>query len=114
MYDFEYLGTSEYEIDRNTTNIPSIILVDNQAMVRMSKNYKVTSKNQHIARRWHFVLRGVKDKLLMLHWIPSKNQLADNCTKTQMASKSFSHFSRTLIPIPYKVEGFKSNTIGNR
>ena len=114
QYDFKYLGTEEYDVDGKVASIPAIILVDNQATVKMSKNYKVTPKNRHIARRWHFVRRGVKDNLFSLRWVPGEDQLADDCTKTQVASKSFPHFSRTLIPIPNKVKGFRSNTVGNR
>mgnify|MGYP003331285400 CR=1 FL=1 len=80
----------------------------------MSRNYKVTAKNQHIARRWHFVWRGARDKLFALHWIPAEDQLADDCTKTQDSKKSHPHFERTLIKVPDKVKGFKSTTIGNR
>ena len=114
LYDFEYLGTSMHKTEGTTDNTPSILLIDNQATVRMSKNYKVTAKNRHIARRWHFVRRGVRDKLFALHWIPAEDQLADDCTKTQVSTKSKPHFNRTLIKIPDKVKGFKSNTIGNR
>ena len=80
----------------------------------MSKNYKVTAKNRHIACRWHFVRRGVKDGLFNLHWIPAEDQLADDCTKTQVSKKSKPHFDRTLVKVPDRVKGFKSNTIGNR
>ena len=114
VYDLEFLGSEEYDVEGSTTSIPSILLVDNQATIRMSKNYKVTSKNRHIARRWHFVRRGVKDKLFSLQWVPGQDQLADDCTKSQIAAKSFPHFSRTLIKIPDCVRGFRSNVIGNR
>ena len=114
MYDFEFLETENYDVEGNTKSIPAIILVDNQATVRMSKNYKVTSKNRHIARRWHFVGRGVQDDLFTLQWIPGDDQLADDCTKTQAASQSFPHFTRTLIKVPDKVKGHRSNIVGNR
>ena len=114
QYDLEFLGTDTYNVDGTTASIPSIILIDNQATVRMSKNYKVTSKNRHIARRWHFVRRGVEDKLFILKWIPGKDQLADECTKIQSSSKSFPHFSRTLIKVPEKVKGFRGSIVGNR
>ena len=114
MYEFEFLGTEKYDLDGITKSIPAIILVDNQATVRMSKNYKITSKNRHIARRWHFVRRGVQNDLFTLQWIPGKDQLADDCTKTQEASKSLPHFSRTLIKVPDKIKGFRSNVVGNR
>ena len=80
----------------------------------MSKNYKLTKKNWHIRRRWHFVRYGVHEKLFELKWINAEDQLADDCTKTQPAHKSLPHFERTLIKIPDKVKGYCSNTIGNR
>ena len=40
MYEFEYLDTSAYQIDDNTTSIFSIVLADNQATVQMSKTTK--------------------------------------------------------------------------
>ncbi len=62
LYEFEYLGSPEYKIDGVFGTTPTIMLIDNQATVQMSKNYKVTSKNRHVGRRWHFVRRGVKSK----------------------------------------------------
>ena len=114
LYEFDYLGTPMYKVDETSPKVPSLLLIDNQATVRMSKNYKVTAKNRHIARRWHFVRRGVKDGLFNLHWIPAEDQLADDCTKTQVSKKSKPHFDRTLVKVPDRVKGFKSNTIGNR
>ena len=114
QYDLEFLGTESYDINGNTTSIPAIILVDNQATIRMSKNYKVTSKNRHISRRWHFVRRGVHEKLFTLIWIPGQDQLADDCTKTQPAAKAKPHIIRTLIKVSDKVKGYRGNTIGNR
>ena len=113
-YDFETLGTCKYKLDGSTDEVPSMLLIDNQATVRMSKNYKVTKKNRHVGRRWHFVRRGVKDELFSLVWVPAADQLADDCTKTQLASISKKHFERTLIKIPPKVKGHRSNVIGNR
>ena len=114
IYDFEFLDTEQYDLEGRTKSIPTIILIDNQATVRMSKNYKVTSKNRHITRRWHFVRQGVQDKLFKLHWIPANDQLADDLTKTQPSSQSLPHFNRTLIKILDKVKGHRSNVIGNR
>ena len=54
-YEFEHLGTPEYNIEGRTKEVPSVLLIDNQATVRMSKDYKVTSKNRHVGRCWHFV-----------------------------------------------------------
>ena len=93
---------------------PAIMLIDNQATVAMSKNYRVTAKNRHIGRRWHFVRRGVQANLFSLKWIPADDQLADDLTKTQPSAVSLTHMQRTLIEIPEKVRGYKSSTIGNR
>ena len=90
------------------------ILVDHQVTIRMSKNYKVTSINCHIASRWHFVCCGVHDNLFTLQWIPGHDQLADDCTKTQAASQSIPHFSQTLIKVPDKVKGHRGNILGIR
>ena len=39
MYDLEYMGTNEYDPDQVHGEVPSLILIDNQATVAMSKNY---------------------------------------------------------------------------
>jgi hypothetical protein len=56
----------------------------------------------------------VQDKLFVLKWIPGKDQLADDMTKTQLASKSEVRVNWTLMKVPKKVKGFKSSMIGNR
>ena len=56
----------------------------------------------------------MKNELFNLKWIPGCDQLADDCTKTQSASKSKSHFERTLFKVPDKVKGFRSDVVGNR
>jgi hypothetical protein len=114
LYEFEFLGTDSYKIDGTFGKTPSILLIDNQATVSMSKNYKVTAKNRHVARRWHFVRRGTIAKMFQLVWVPGNDQLADDLTKTQTVDKSKPHFSRTLIQIPDKVKGFRSSVVGNR
>ena len=91
QYDIESLGTKDHSDTGQSTSIPTVLLIDNQATVRMSKNYKVTSKNRHIGRRWHFVRRGAMSKLFRLCWIPAEDQLADDTTKTQIATKSMPH-----------------------
>ena len=114
LYEFRFLVTPFYDTEKTVPQVPSLLLVDNQATVRMSKNYKVTAKNRHIARRWHFVRRGVKDKLFNLRWISAEDQLADDGTKTRGAHKSKPHFDRKLIKVPDSVKGYRSTTVGNR
>ena len=61
----------------------------------MSKNYKVSKKNRHIARRYHYVKQGVKTKDHEVEWIPSDDQLADDMTKTQESTKTATHEKNT-------------------
>ena len=62
----------------------------------MSEIYKVTAKNRHVARRWHFVRQGVVDGLLKLFWMSAEqDQLADDMTKTQISSKLHPHLNET-------------------
>ena len=60
QYDFENLGTKEYDVNKEFKDTPVMLLVDNSATVDMSKNYKQTKKNRHIARRFHYVRQGTQ------------------------------------------------------
>ena len=114
IYEFEYFGTPEYNIEGRSKEVPTVLLNDNQDTIRTSKNYKVTSKNRHVGRCWNFVSQGVKDKLFTLNWIPAADQQADDCKKTQSAKKSKPHFERNLLKISDYMKEFKSNTVENR
>jgi hypothetical protein len=94
-YDFEFLATDKYEENGCHSMVPPILLIDNSATVAMSKNYKVSSRNRHIGRRWHFVRRGQIAKYFQTHWIPAEDQIADDMTKTQTAAISLKHMNRT-------------------
>ena len=39
----EYMGTKDYDPEQVHGEVPSLVLVDNQAPVAMSKNYKVSN-----------------------------------------------------------------------
>ena len=113
-YDLENMGTKEYDPEQVHGEVPSLILVDNQATVAMSNNYKVSKKNRHIARRYHYVKQGVKTKDHEVEWITSDDQLADDMTKTQESSKSLPHMKRTLVKIPDYDRGFSTSKVENR
>ena len=113
-YDLEYMGTKKYDPKQVHREVTSLILVDNQAKVAMSKNYKVSKKNRHVARRYHYVTQGVKTKDHEVEWIPSDDQLADDMTKTQEATKSLPHMKRRLVKIPDYVRRFSTSKVGNR
>ena len=114
IYDLEHMGTKDYDPEQVHGEVPSLVLVDNQATVDMSKNYKVSKKNRHIARRYHYVKQGVQEGDHEAEWIPSDDQLADDMTKTQEAHKSLPHMKRTLVEIPDYVRGFSTGKVGNR
>ena len=99
-YDLENLGNKHYQIDHKLTNIPNILMIDNEAAVRMSKNYKPTKKNRHIARRYHYVRQGQDEGKHLIIWVPAENQLADDLTKTQTHEVSKKHVDRSMITLP--------------
>ena len=105
LYDFEKLGDKDYDVNQETSDTPMVLLVDNKATVEMSKNYKETKKNRHIARRYHYVRQGTKMNMHKLLWIKAEDQLADDMTKSQTGSISLKHMKRTLFQIPDHVCG---------
>ena len=108
IYDLENLDTKKFSVSGHEKSPPNkIVLVDNQATVQMSKNYKMSKKNRHISRRYHYVREGEKLKFHKLVWIPNEDQLADENTKTQEASKIIPHRDRTFIRIPEFIKGHK-------
>ena len=104
-YDFNNLGKDNYNVNEESPNIPTVLLVDNSATVTMSKNFKQTKKNRHIARRYHYVREGTRMKFHKLVWIKNDDQLADDMTKTQASTTSLKHMIRTLYQIPSSVCG---------
>ena len=62
-YNLEHKGTKDYDPEQVHGEVPSLILVDNQATVAMSKNYEVSKKNRHIRTPFHhFRYQGFKKK----------------------------------------------------
>ena len=101
VYDYMYLGTPSYSIaNQRLATPPTILMVDNQAAVKMSANDQLTRKSRHIERRFHYVREGQSTKMHSLHWCPGEDQLADIMTKTQSADKIDPHLERTLFALP--------------
>ena len=111
IYDLEYLDTENFKIDgHETTTPPTVVLVDNKSTVQMSKNYKMSKKNRHISRRYHYVREGEKAKRHSLKWISGEDQLADITTKIQEAAKINKHRDRVFILVPDFLEN-KNNKV---
>ena len=100
LYNLENLGKSDYDMNGSHHEVPSILLVENKATVAMSKNYKPTKKNRHIARRFHYVRGGENINLHKIIWIPAEDQLADDLTKTQPSQFSQPHVDRSMFKLP--------------
>ena len=57
--DMKYLGTKRYdEKQLALPNPPSVIMVDNKLVCKMSLNNKLTKHTRHISRRYHYVSEG--------------------------------------------------------
>jgi hypothetical protein len=55
VYDMEYLGTKHWtSAAQNLPQAPIVVMVDNQAMVKIVASKKLTRKTRHIERRFHF------------------------------------------------------------
>ena len=100
IQDLKYLGSQDYDTKITEKSHMNILLVDNEATVAMSKNYKPTKKNRHIARRYHYVREGERTQEHHLEWIPAEDQVADDMTKTQKKELISKHVERTLVILP--------------
>ena len=85
-YDFDFMGTENYEPE-NIKYDPSVIIIDNEAAIAMASCNKDTAGNRHVARRYHYVRQGANLKEHIFHWINTKFQLADPMTKEGGPSK---------------------------
>ena len=85
-YDFDFMGTENYEPE-NMKYDPSVIIIDNEAAIAMASCNKDTAGNRHVARRYHYVRQGANLKEHIFHWINTKFQLADPMTKEGGPSK---------------------------
>ena len=66
---------------------PAKIIIDNEAAISMAKCIKDTTRNRHVARRFHYVRQCTAVKEHKFHWISTKHQLADVLTKVGSNSK---------------------------
>jgi hypothetical protein len=60
---------------------PTIIYVDNQSAISLSKNPVYHSRTKHIDIQHHFIREKIESKEIQLLYCSSKEQLADICTK---------------------------------
>ena len=60
---------------------PIPIHCDNTSAISVSKNPVLHSKTKHIALKYHFLHEQVATKAVLLHYIPSTEQIPDIFTK---------------------------------
>jgi hypothetical protein len=99
-----YLRTKQWrKSTQRLPTIPSILLIDNKAIVQIVCNGKLTLKTRHIKQRFHYVRQGQQDGTtahinytgnLVYH------KLADILTKTQVSSKIDLHINKVLCTLP--------------
>lgn len=101
LYDFKHLGTKNYNKSQLALpEPPTVVMVDNDAAVKISLNDRLTKHTRHISRRFHYVREGRKMKLHFLVWCPGRLMLADIMTKTQEASKMEPNRDKAYFRLP--------------
>lgn len=60
---------------------PTCIFEDNEAAIFLSNNPATTDRSKHIRLKWHYVRQCVKDQVLLLKKIETRNNAADTLTK---------------------------------
>jgi hypothetical protein len=77
-------------------NITVTIYSDNQSAIAISKNDTIHSRSKHIDIRCHFIRDHVKQKHVVVTWIPTKSQQADLLTK-MLTTNQFQQLRSTLL-----------------
>ena len=76
---YKYIGKC-LEITYIKDSIPTIY-IDNEGARKLAENPEFHKKSKHIEIIYHFTREAVKNKHIILKYIPSKKQLADWLTK---------------------------------
>lgn len=64
------------------TTIPTALFCDNMAAIDISHNPKLNDRTKHIDIAYHFIRQYIEDGTIVLLHVPSKQNLADICTKS--------------------------------
>jgi hypothetical protein len=57
------------------------LYVDNRGAIDLAKNPVHHQRSKHIDIRYHYIRSQIKDDIILLHYIPSKENIADMFTK---------------------------------
>ena len=64
-----------------TIELPIIVHVDNAGAIFLANNKNISQRTKHIQTRYHFVREFIKDGVIKLKYIASKENDADIMTK---------------------------------
>ena len=84
---------------------PIVIHCDNQSCIKLSTNPMFDDRSKHIDIQYHHIRDCVQRKIMLLHYIPMKDQDANILTKVLTRSKFEYHGDRIRVKDnPYLVE----------
>jgi hypothetical protein len=78
---------------------PITINVDNQSAIKIAQHDVFRDRTKHIDIRHHFLQQHINDKIIVLSWVESKNQLADIFTKSLSSELFSTHRAKLISPI---------------
>ena len=81
---------------------PLLIKEDNQSCILLAKQFMVSQRSKHIRIRYHYVRQQIRDGLIDLEYISSKDNTADLFTKPLKPNLFTSHRD-TLVKKPLVV-----------
>ena len=68
-----------------------VVFEDNQSAIKVCRNPEFHKRLKHVDIRYHFIREKVKDRVVILKYIPTNSQVADFFTKP-LSLTSFNMF----------------------
>ena len=88
LNNMTYLRTEQRrDSTQRLPTIPSFLMIDDEAIVQIASNRKLTQKTHHIEQRFHYDCQGQQDCTHQLRGIPCESQCADILSKTQVSPR---------------------------
>jgi hypothetical protein len=75
---------------------PVKVFEDNQGCLALAKNFMITKRSKHIRIKYHYVRQQVKDKIIEMEYVNTKNNIADIFTKI-LAYPVFAGLSEKIV-----------------
>ena len=78
--------------------LPLLLMEDNQGCIALAKNFMVTARTKHFRLRWHYIRQQVRDGVIRMEYIPTKENTADLFTKI-LPPVDFKRHRDTMIKV---------------